>query len=277
MAVVVKRAVGEEEGFRCCKMKLSLVEKNKNKFVFEVSGVSPAYVNSLRRIFGSMVPTMAISKVEFKQNSSALYDEIIAHRLGLVVLKTDLTSYNVALPDAKSSPATHCTFKLKAVGPKTVYASDLKSSDSGIKPAHPGTIIVKLLEGQEIEFLATAHLGFGKDHSKWSPGLISYYYKPVLKVNNKASSFNSSKDKFPRIIFNNKGEIDVKKINSPQLVDACRGVDEAVVSVKYFENQSEFIFTIEPWGQLSPEEIVEEGIKRFNSQIDEFGALLKKV
>ena len=274
---VVKKAVGEEEEFKGVKMKLSLVEKNKARTTFEVSGVSPAYVNSLRRVFSVGVPTMAITSVEFKQNSSALYDEIIAHRLGLLVLKTDLSSYNVPEKGAPVGPATHCTFKLKVAGPKTVYASDLKSSDPSIKPVHPDTIIVKLLEGHELELSAVANLGFGKDHSKWSPGLMSYYYKPTIKVNNKASSFEDSKNNFPKIIFNNKGEIDVKKINSPQLIDACRDVDAEVVSIKYDNPQKDFVFTIEPWGQLTSEEIVEEGIKQFNSQIDEFKKLLKGV
>ena len=258
-------------------MKLALVEKNKKKMILEVSGTSPAFVNTLRRVFASEIPTMAISKVEFKSNSSALYDEIIAHRLGLLVLKTDLLSYNIPKPDAPSSPATHCTFKLKAVGPKVVYASDLKSSDSGIKPVHPETIIVKLLEGQELELLASAHLGFGKDHSKWSPGLVTYYYTPTIKVNNKSASFKDSKDNFPKLVFNAKGEIDVKKINSPQLIDACKDVDETVVSITYADPQTEFILTIEPWGQLSAEEIVEEGIKQYSSQLDEFKKLLKDI
>ena len=258
-------------------MKLSLLNQNKTKKTFEISGVSPAYVNTLRRIFNSEVPTMAISTVEFKQNSSALYDEMIAHRLGLVVLKTDLTSYNLPEQGAPVGPATHCTFTLKAKGPKTVYASDLKSTDPAIKPAHPETIIVKLLEGQEIELLATAHLGFGKEHSKWTPGLISYYFKPEIKVNNKSKTFKDSKDKFPKMIFNSKGEIDEKKINSPQLIDACRGIDDETLKITYKEEPTDFVFTIESWGQLTPDEIVEEGVKRFNTQLDEFKKLIKKI
>lgn len=258
-------------------MKLSLLEKNKIKSTFEVSGSTPAYVNTLRRIFSSLVPTMAITSVEFKQNSSALYDEVVAHRLGLLVLKTDLSSYNFPKDGAPVGPATHCTFKLKVVGPKTVYASDLKSSDPAIKPVHPGTIIVKLLEGQELELVATANLGVAKTHSKWSPGLMSYYYKPDIKVNNKSPSLSDVRDKFPKEIFNAKGEIDVKKINSPQLIDACRGIDESVVSISYPNPQKDFIFTIEPWGQLSVEEIVDEGVKIFNSQLDDFKKLLKEV
>ena len=258
-------------------MKLSLVEKNDIRQTFEVKGATPAYVNSLRRYFASEVPVMAISTVEFKQNSSALYDEMIAHRLGLVVLKTDLSSYNVPELNSPVGPATHCTFTLKAVGPKVVYASDLKSKDSGIKPVHPETIIVKLLEGQELEFTALAHLGFGKNHSKWVTGLINYYFKPTIKVNNKAASFKESKDMFPPAIFNEKGEIDASKINSPQLIDACLDVDPDVVSITYDDSQSEFVFVVEPWGQLPVEDIVEEGLKRFDSQLDELKKLFKDI
>lgn len=258
-------------------MKLSLVEKNKTRTTFEVGGVSAAYVNSLRRVFSHGVPTMAISFVEFKQNSSALYDEMFAHRLGLVVLNTDLSSYNLPKEGVPEGPATHCTFSLKAIGPKVVLASDLKPSDPAVKPVYPDTVLVKLLEGQEVELVATAHLGFGSVHTKWSPGLISYYFKPVIKVNNKAPSFKESRDKFPKLVFNAKGEIDVSKINTPQLIDACGDIDSAVVDISYPGVQSEFVFSIEPWGQLSVETIVEEGVKQFNVELDEFKKLFKGV
>jgi DNA-directed RNA polymerase subunit D len=148
-------------------MKLELIKKKKGKVTFEIKDESVAYVNTLRRIFTTEVPTMAIATVEFRQNSSALYDEIIAHRLGLLVLKTDLDSYNMLNEGETDSAATSVTFTLKAVGPKTIYASDLKSSDSKTVPVYPETILLKLFDKQEIEFIATARLGIGKNHRKW--------------------------------------------------------------------------------------------------------------
>ena len=161
-------------------MEIKLVENQdkKNRLVFSVKGVDTAYANTLRRIMGFEVPVMAIEDVEFRKNTSILYDEMIAHRLGLVPLTTDLKSYNMMSEcKCKGAGCASCTVKLvlKAQGPCTVYTSDIKSKDPEIKPAHGKMPIVKLLEGQELEFEATAVLGQGKDHSKWATGLI--YYK----------------------------------------------------------------------------------------------------
>ena len=79
------------------KMQITLISKDKeaDKASFLLKGTTPAYMNLLRRTIMNRVPTMAIEEVELKKNSSVLYDEIIAHRLGLVVLSTDLKSYDL--------------------------------------------------------------------------------------------------------------------------------------------------------------------------------------
>jgi len=257
-------------------MKVNLVKKKKDKITFEISKSSVGYVNTLRRVFMTEAPVMAISELEVKENTSALYDEMIAHRMGLLALKTDLKTYNIPQLGAEESAATHVKLVLKESGPKTVYASSIKSKDPKIVPIFPKTPIVKLLENQEVELVATAHLGFGKDHSKWSPCLASYYYKPKITVNNKSPKLKDCINKFPSKIVK-KGEIDASKIDSPELIDACTDVCPEVVKVEYQEVPTDFVFTIESWGQLSPKEIVEEGIKYYDSQLDEFGKLLKEI
>lgn len=160
-------------------MEIKLLEnqEKKNRIVFSLSGVDIAYANTLRRLMGFEVPVMAIEDVEFRKNSSILYDEVLAHRMGLIPLTTDLKSYD--LPSECKCKGAGCAscqvkFTLKASGPGTVYTSDLKSKDPAIKAVFNKMPLVKLLEGQELELEATAILGQGKIHSKWCPGLIFY-------------------------------------------------------------------------------------------------------
>jgi DNA-directed RNA polymerase subunit D len=157
--------------------KLIEFQEKNNRMIFSVSGVETAYANTLRRMMGFEVPVMAIDDVEFRKNSSILYDEVFAHRLGLIPLSTDLKAYD--LPSECKCKGAGCAscqvkFTLKASGPGTVYASEIKSKDPAIKPLYPKMPIVKLLDGQEIELEATATLGQGKEHSKWCPGLVFY-------------------------------------------------------------------------------------------------------
>lgn len=257
-------------------MKLKLVNKKRDRITFEIGKTYVGYINTLRRVFMGEVPTMAVSEVEFKQNTSSLYDEIVAHRIGLLSIKTDLKSYNVPVPGAEESPATHLKLKLKESGLKMVYASNLKSSDPKVVPVFPETPIVKLLEGQELELVATANLGFGRDHSKWNTGMVSYYFKPKITVNNKSSKLKQFIDKYPPQI-KKKDSIDVSKINTPELIDACKGVCEEVVKIEYDQPHTEFVFTIESYGQLTPDQIVTEGLKRYDQQLDEFNKLLKQI
>ena len=76
-------------------MKAVKIAGKGNDLVLELSGANFTQVNTLRRLMLNEVPTMAIEDVEYKKHSSALYDEMIALRLGLVPLTTDLEGYNL--------------------------------------------------------------------------------------------------------------------------------------------------------------------------------------
>src|SRR3989338_340192 len=167
-------------------MEIRVLDNNKEqgRLSFILKDSNPVFANTLRRLIIDEVPTMAIEDVEFSKNNSILYDEMIAHRLGLVPLKTDLKSYN--LPEKCKCEGKGCSrCQLKMVlkvtkGSGTVYASEIKSKDPAVKPVYGDMPIVKLLKGQTLEIEATAVLGRGKDHSKWSPGLVYYKYKPII-------------------------------------------------------------------------------------------------
>ena len=86
-------------------------ERQKLSFV---SDISTSLANAIRRSVLE-IPVLAIDEVEIIKNDSALYDEVIAHRLGLVPIKTDKSTKEVK-------------FKLKEIGPKMVYSSNIKPS-----------------------------------------------------------------------------------------------------------------------------------------------------
>jgi len=254
--------------------------KEKDKLLFEISGVDISYVNTLRRLFMNEVPVLAIEDVEFRKNDSGLYDEIIAHRLGLIPFKTDLKAYS--LPGeckCKGKGCGHCELKmtLKAKGPCMVYAGDIKTKDPKVKPVYPKMPVVKLLEGQELVLEATAILGLGKTHTKWSPCLA--YYKELVDIHVDKQPDNKEEivEQCPKNIFmikNDKLEVVKDKIQDCTLCDACVELSNGKIRVA---PNGAYLMTVESWGQLEPKEIVTQAIRAYDKQLDEFTDLLSKV
>lgn len=255
-------------------MDVKMLSKEKDKVTFLISNTTPAFVNMLRRTIMEDVPTMAISEVELRQNSSALYDEMVAHRLGLLPLKTDLKAYNIKEEcTCEGEGCAKCEVKmtLKVEGEKSVYGSDLQSNDPAIVPVFPGMVIVKLLKEQELELEATATLGRGKDHTKWSPGLAYYRNAPVVDIKG-AEKCTEAKDVCPVNVFDVKsGKLSLKNEQDCILCGACLDKCE---NIKLNVNNKDFIFTIEPWGQLDAQDIMEKASEIINKQFDEFAKLL---
>ena len=264
-------------------MEVILLEKDKKheKLSFMLKDSTAAYANTLRRTMMDEVPTMAIEDVEITKNSSVLYDELIAHRLGLLPLTTDLKSYN--LPEkckCKGEGCARCTVKLtlKANDVGVVYASEIKTRDSAIKPVFPKMPIAKLLKGQELELMATAVLGKGKVHAKWSPGLIYYQYKPIIEIKKQPSNPEKVAASCPVKVYDVKnGQLVINKDNAMKcfLCDAC--VDIAKDAVSVTPKTDEFIFRMESWGQLSCKEIAVNAIDILDEQLEEFSEKLKEI
>jgi DNA-directed RNA polymerase subunit D len=259
-------------------MEVKILDKSKDglKITFLVRGMTPSFANTIRRAIIEEVPAMAIEDIEFKKNSSVIYDEIISHRLGLIPLKTDLKSYT--LPEqckckGEGCARCRCILTLKVNGPGIVYAEDIKSKDSSIVPVYDKMPIVKLSKGQILEIEMAAVLGKGRVHSKWSPGHVYYYNDAKITVNNDDKLLEQFKDKYPPQIFDSKGKIDRNLISTPSLIDACEGLSKLV---EIERKDDSFIFVLESWGQLAPKAIVAEAVSQINEQLDQLSELIKK-
>lgn len=67
---------------------IEILELKEDSMVFLLTKTDTSIANALRRIMIAEVPTMAIDLVEIENNTSVLHDEFIAHRLGLIPLRS---------------------------------------------------------------------------------------------------------------------------------------------------------------------------------------------
>lgn len=155
---------------------IDVIESNPSRIRLRLKGVDRAYANAIRRIAISQVPTMAIDDVVILENSSVMFDELVAHRLGLIPLKTDLNKYNLPEECDCKNPlgCQKCRVLLVLDAEandkvRAVNSSDLVSEDPETKPIAENVPIVKLAPGQKIKLEAYARLGKGSEHAKWQP------------------------------------------------------------------------------------------------------------
>ncbi|HII17349.1 TPA: DNA-directed RNA polymerase subunit D [Candidatus Woesearchaeota archaeon] len=260
-------------------IELLSTSKDKSTIRFLLKGTVPAFANLLRRVILEEVPVMAIEDVDFVKNSSVLYDEMIAHRLGLLPLTTDLTFYK--LPEksenmGKGRAEVELKLTLKAKGPGMVYAKDLQSKDPSVRPVFPDTPIANLLKGQSLELEATAVLGRGRSHMKWSPGHAYYKYKPEVEIRGEVKNAGAVIEKDHNKIFEMKnGKLAVAK-EAALSCDLSLEYSELDPAISITARDDEFVFTLESWGQLSPKSILEEACKVIEEQCTEYAALMKE-
>ena len=146
---------------------LDVITKDSEKIDIKLKGVPLQYANALRRVCLNGVPVFAIDTVDIIENTSVIPDEGLAHRLGLIPLKTDLSKYNesdkiLLVLDSGESEET-----------RAVLSGELSSEDESVKPVSEKIPIVQLAPGQKIKIECYARLGRGTEHAKWNASNIS--------------------------------------------------------------------------------------------------------
>ena len=159
---------------------LEVISKDNQKIALKLKGVPLQYANALRRVCLNGVPVFAIDTVDIIENSSVLPDEGLAHRLGLIPLKTDLSRFNEPSKcDCQSETGcSNCKVMLVLDSgdsdvTRTVLSNELSSEDDTVTPTSDKVPIVELAPGQRIKVECYARLGRGTEHAKWNAANVS--------------------------------------------------------------------------------------------------------
>ncbi|MFQ6087448.1 MAG: DNA-directed RNA polymerase subunit D [Candidatus Methanofastidiosia archaeon] len=251
-------------------MKLEIVDKTPEKIKFIISGVKPCFVNALRRELISDIPVFAVDYIIVYENSSVLFDEIIAHRLGMVPLKTARGNY-LTPSECCEEGCEKCsvTLSLSKEGPCVIYSGDLLSDDPDIVPVYENIPIVKLGANQNLKLNAIARLGIAKDHSKWQACLAAYKFMPKITIDEKLCDLEGDCVKeCPTNVFKmTKEKIVVENLLDCTLCRTCEEVCE-LGAIKVEHEKDSFIFNVESYGNLDMDELLKDAIELISEKCD---------
>ena len=257
---------------------------------FSLSGLEQSLSNALRRIMLAEVPTLAIDLVDIEENSSPLFDEFLAHRLGLIPIDSraaDRYQYSRDCSCATSCP--NCTVR---------YTLDVFASDDGVTEvthldiqAEGGSavplpvplwdrslsaeqnrakavLIAKLRKNQHLKLSMQAKKGIAKMHAKYMPsGTVSMRYETIIEIDrdleytmpveHRREIVNSC----PRKVFelDDSDHIIVARPDECTLTDECVAKatelgKKGMISVE--QNMDRVHFEIETTGARTPQDIV---------------------
>ena len=163
---------------------VEFIERDDRAARFLVRGLTPAFANGIRRAMVADVPTFSIDDVRFVENSSVMFDEMIALRLGLVPLTTPLDDFE---------EGDTVTLAIDVSGPATAYSGDIETSDALVEPADDNIPIIELKEGQRLELEADAVLDRGKSHAKHQGGVaVGYRHLQRVEVTGDTPEFEDA-------------------------------------------------------------------------------------
>ena len=239
---------------------MKLINTKNNQIIFTAE-TSESLANAIRKYFNQIL-VLAVDEVEISKNDSPLYDETIAHRIGLVPLKS---KKNI-------TEKTQAKLKLKAKQEGTIYSEELKGDAEIVYGKIPLTVLTK---DQELELTATAKAGKASQHSKFSPGILFYRNLVDIKVDK-----NCPKEILgicPKNILKQEkiSEEDQIKCDVCELcIEACKKQNKDYVKII---PTNELIITVESFGQFKPEEIFKKAVETLKKDLFDFSKEISKV
>lgn len=271
-------------------MDIEIIEMAERKAKFVLKNSSPAMANALRRTLLSDIPKMAIDKVEFHlgpimyddkeyESITPLFDEIIAHRLGMVPVPTDLSLF---VPQSECAcggtgcPSCSIMYSLNKIGPCTVLSGDLEPlGNPDLRVKDEFIPIVELTDGQAVLIYATAVMGTAKTHVKWQVANgVGYKYMPEIVVDPAKASDEDVIECMricPKKVFEIEGgKLVVKNPLDCSLCKACTDHlgDRGGITVN--GDDRNFVFKFETDGSLTAQQALDKAVEILTSEAQDF-------
>ncbi len=276
-------------------MDIEIIEQEERRIRFVLRNSSPAMANALRRTLLSDLPKMAIDKVEFHlgpimdgdkeyESTTPLFDEIIAHRLGMVPVPTDLDLF---VPQEECSCGGHgcpnCTimYSLNKHGPCTVLSGDLMPlGNPDLKVKDEFIPLVELTDGQAVMIYAIAVMGTAKKHVKWQIcNGVGYTYYPRITIDPAKAGNEEMLDlcaACPKKVF--AVQDDKLVVNDLHRCNLCMSCIEAIGEDRGLAiegDDSNFIFKFETDGSLTARGALDEALKILAAEANDFSSQLE--
>lgn len=258
-------------------MDIDIIELSERKARFVLSGVPASFANALRRCMLAEVPVLAIDEVNIYDNTSFLFDEQLALRLGLIPIKADTSLFN--FPEecscgGEGCPSCQLPMTLNAEGPRVVYSGDLVTEDPGAGPVDTTVPIVELKEKHKVIIEAIARLGIGRSHAKWQVGIAcGFKNMPVLTIG-ECDWCGKCAEVCPRDIL----EVDGNQVKVISVIDCsmCRLCEEEceMDAIKVSEDPASFVMTFESSGAMNAPDLAIEAAKNIKKRAEQLAEVL---
>ena len=277
-------------------MKVKILKMEDYYAQVEFKDVDYSFVNSIRRSLVSMVPCLALHEIDFHMGSlgsyvdeesgeekeyesiSAMFNEIIAHRLGMLPVPTDkktVEAFGNAINDDSKQP--DIMYSLHKQGPCTVYSGDLEpvNGDDSLIIPEANVPIVKLAEGQAILIYAKAKMGVASAHTKWQCAVAPRFYQaPTVTVSSgkgsKAVLGAVGKDKFKKKGSNHVITDPVIAHQALKDLEKLWNDEDAQKAMEVTTKTDHFVFEFETNGAMKAKLALEQALETFNTHCNEF-------
>ena len=238
---------------------MEIIEKKENQITFRTE-MSESLANAIRR-YVHQIPVLAVDEVEIYKNDSPLYDETVAHRVGLIPLKMDKAV----------NENTEMEMKLSVKGEGTVHSGELKGALGVVYDKIP---ITSLGAENELELVAYAKVGKGSQHSKFSPGLM--YYRNVAEIKMDAEFYEKAKELCPENEVKKEGKsIIVLDNQKKEVSDICEEICRTEGKNPEIIPKNELVVTIESFGQMSVYDIFEKAVAALEKDLSQMSKSVK--